>query len=68
MLLDAAREHNVRLGASWMIGDSDHDVQAGRNAGCHTAHIVADGKYASGCADVVATSLLDATHKILQVQ
>jgi len=68
MLLNAACAHNVRLDASWMIGDSEHDVQAGRNAGCNTAQIVADGRSAHGCADVIATSLLDATHKILQVQ
>ena len=27
MLLDAARAHDVQLAASWMIGDSDHDVR-----------------------------------------
>jgi len=67
MLLDAARAHDVYLGASWMIGDSERDVQAGRNAGCKTAQVVAEEQSASGCADLVATSLLDAIRKILQV-
>jgi D-glycero-D-manno-heptose 1,7-bisphosphate phosphatase len=67
MLLDAARAHDIRLAGSWMIGDSEHDVQAGRNAGCKTAQVVGDQKLANGCADLVATSLLDATHKILRV-
>lgn len=67
MLLDAARRHGVQLAASWMIGDSERDVQAGRNAGCNTAQVVADGKSTKGSADVIAASLLDATHKILQV-
>jgi D-glycero-D-manno-heptose 1,7-bisphosphate phosphatase len=67
MLLDAAREHDIELGASWMIGDSDHDVQAGRTAGCNTALIVAHGQSNSARADIVATSLLDAAHKILQI-
>ena len=67
MLLDAARAHDVQLAASWMIGDSGHDVQAGRNAGCKTAQVVADAQSASGGADLVANSLLDATRKILQV-
>jgi D-glycero-D-manno-heptose 1,7-bisphosphate phosphatase len=67
MLLDAAREHNIQLNASWMIGDSDHDVQAGRTAGCNTALVVADGQSNQARADIVATSLLDATHKILQI-
>lgn len=67
MLLDAALAHDVQLAASWMIGDSDHDVQAGRTAGCSTAQVVADGKSTHGCADLVATSLLDAARKILQL-
>jgi D-glycero-D-manno-heptose 1,7-bisphosphate phosphatase len=67
MLLDAARAHDIQLAASWMIGDSDHDVQAGRTAGCRTAQVVADGKSTHGSADLVATSLLDAAHKILQL-
>jgi D-glycero-D-manno-heptose 1,7-bisphosphate phosphatase len=68
MLLDAAREHNIQLDASWMIGDSEHDVQAGRTAGCNTALIVADGQPNQARADILATSLLDATQKILQIQ
>jgi D-glycero-D-manno-heptose 1,7-bisphosphate phosphatase len=67
MLLDAARAHHVQLAASWMIGDSDHDAQAGRTAGCRTAQIVADGKSTHGGADLVVTSLLDAARKILQL-
>lgn len=33
MLLDAAAEHHLDLSRSWMIGDSEKDVQAGRRAG-----------------------------------
>jgi phosphoglycolate phosphatase-like HAD superfamily hydrolase len=36
MLLDAAEELGIDLGASWMIGDTDADVLAGAAAGCHT--------------------------------
>jgi histidinol-phosphate phosphatase family protein len=32
----AAREHEVDLAASWMIGDILDDIQAGRRAGCCT--------------------------------
>jgi D-glycero-D-manno-heptose 1,7-bisphosphate phosphatase len=67
MLLDAARDHNIQFDASWMIGDSDHDVQAGHTAGCKTARIVTDQQSTHASADIVATSLLDATHKILQI-
>lgn len=36
MLLQAARELEVDLAASWMIGDRSSDVEAGRAAGCRT--------------------------------
>ncbi len=36
MLLDAARALGIELGISWMVGDTDADVQAGRAAGCGT--------------------------------
>lgn len=36
MLLDAAAALGVDLGASWMVGDTDADVSAGRAAGCRT--------------------------------
>jgi D-glycero-D-manno-heptose 1,7-bisphosphate phosphatase len=36
MLRRAAREHSLNLNASWMIGDSVTDVEAGDNAGCRT--------------------------------
>jgi D-glycero-D-manno-heptose 1,7-bisphosphate phosphatase len=36
MLLDAAAEHDIDLRTSWMIGDSDTDVEAGRVAGART--------------------------------
>ena len=40
MLLEAAREHGIDLGASWMIGDSESDIKAGKNAGCKTARLL----------------------------
>ena len=39
MLLQAAREHDIDLHASWMIGDILHDVEAGNRAGCRTVLI-----------------------------
>ena len=36
MLLAAAAEMDIDLTRSWMIGDSDRDVEAGRSAGCKT--------------------------------
>ena len=39
MLLRAAKEYNIDLSASWMIGDSENDILAGKNAGCKTMYI-----------------------------
>lgn len=74
MLLDAARAHGIELGASWMIGDSDIDIEAGKNAGCRTARLLDRIGSASvaghppnelGFPDITARSLLDAVCKIL---
>lgn len=36
MLLQAAKDCNIDLSESWMIGDSRSDIMAGKNAGCKT--------------------------------
>ncbi len=43
MLLDAARALDIDLGASWMIGDTDGDILAGRAAGARTVLIEQPG-------------------------
>jgi histidinol-phosphate phosphatase family protein len=43
MLLRAAAELDIDLGASWMIGDSLRDVLAGRRAGCRESILVLSG-------------------------
>ncbi len=39
MLLQAAKEFNVDLSQSWMAGDSEVDVIAGKRAGCKTVYL-----------------------------
>ena len=68
MLFAAADEHQVDLTSSWMIGDSEEDVLAGRSAGCRTARILRSGATANGNADVLARSLLEAVHQILRLE
>jgi D-glycero-D-manno-heptose 1,7-bisphosphate phosphatase len=68
MLREAARSHQIDLAGSWMIGDSDHDVVAGKSAGCRTVRLVEDGKCPVGGADLVASSLRDAVNKLLELQ
>lgn len=36
MLLQAAGKYNIDLGASYMVGDDERDMEAGRRAGCRT--------------------------------
>jgi D-glycero-D-manno-heptose 1,7-bisphosphate phosphatase len=64
MLLEAARAHGLELAESWMIGDSDIDIQAGRNAGCKTAKLAQ--KEDAAHTDLVASTLLDAVQHILR--
>ena len=44
LLLQAAKDFNIDLSQSWMIGDSENDVLAGKNAGCKTAFL-GNGKF-----------------------
>lgn len=62
MLLDAARDHSIDLADSWMIGDSESDIEAGRAAGCRT--ILIDDALIDSSADLVVASLEDAWRAI----
>jgi len=39
MLIEAAKDYNIDLRSSWVIGDSKNDIEAGIAAGCKTAYI-----------------------------
>ena len=43
LLLQAAKEHDIDLSKSWMIGDILNDVEAGNTAGCKT--VLVDNGY-----------------------
>lgn len=61
MLLQAAADFNIDLSQSWMIGDGENDVKAGKAAGCKTA-LIGSGDYGQ---DVTAKTLLEGIQKIL---
>jgi len=44
LLLRAARDHDIDLGRSWMVGDILDDVEAGRAAGCRTVLVDTGGE------------------------
>ncbi len=69
MLLRAAEEHGLDLTRSWMIGDKDIDLEAGRNVGCRVALVKTGyGAQMDGSkADVVAENLAEAIEKILEL-
>jgi D-glycero-D-manno-heptose 1,7-bisphosphate phosphatase len=77
MLLSAAQLHGIDLAASWMIGDSDIDIEAGKNAGCKTVRLLTPDEAASELtrasdsdsqADFVAPSFLKAIRHILRLE
>ena len=58
MLLQAAKDFNIDLSQSFMIGDSSHDVAAGEAAGCRQSFQIETNK---------AGSLLETIKQIIQV-
>jgi D-glycero-D-manno-heptose 1,7-bisphosphate phosphatase len=68
LLLRAAEERDIDLGASFMVGDRWRDVDAGRRAGCKT--VLLDYGYAergpAAAPDATFTSLAEASQWILQ--
>ena len=66
LLLKAAKDFNIDLSSSWMIGDYKNDVLAGINGG--TATILLNEKDFEGVKPTykITTGLLDAVNKILE--
>jgi D-glycero-D-manno-heptose 1,7-bisphosphate phosphatase len=68
MLLDAAAALGLDLASSWMVGDTDADIAAGRAAGCRTLLIrnpaSAHKRLQVVTADVVAQSLSEGARKL----
>ena len=62
MLLKAAEDFNIDLSQSWMIGDGENDIKAGKAAGCRTALIGTDDYKQNE----TAPTLLDAVNNILK--
>ncbi len=64
MIIKAAQDFNIDLSSSWMIGDGENDVKAGKSAGCKTVYISTQ-KRENGEEDMIAESLLLAVKGIL---
>lgn len=44
MILKAAKDFNINLSESWMVGDGENDIKAGKNAGCKIC-LIGNGEY-----------------------
>ncbi len=68
MLLDAAATLGLDLASSWMVGDTDADISAGKAAGCRTLMIrnpaSAHKRLRVVNPDMTACSLIDAVQKV----
>lgn len=58
MLLQAAKDFNIDLSQSWMIGDGENDILAGIAAGCKTG-LIGNGQYGQNASGSDITELLN---------
>lgn len=58
MLLKAAKDYNIDLKHSWMIGDGKNDVMAGKAAGCKTV-LLGEGIYGQDYTVKTLTEAID---------
>lgn len=63
LLMRASQDFNIDLGSSWMIGDGENDIKAGKNAGCKTA-LIGEGEFGQ---EITGGSLLEIVRKLLGV-
>jgi len=67
MILQAARDMGLELSASWMVGDQERDILAGRAAGCRTILVTRDADLAKRCQPTtVCESFSSAVREILR--
>lgn len=63
LLVRAGQDFNIDLSSSWMIGDGENDIKAGKRAGCKTALIGLDDFNQ----DITASNLKSAIETILRI-
>lgn len=63
MILTFAKEHRIDLEGSFMVGDRDFDIEAGRQAGCKTIKLGQPYKNA----DYTVSNLLEAAKLIVSI-
>ncbi len=70
MLQLAGRELDIDISQSWVVGDDDRDIEAGRAAGCHTIMLEARGsnlvRKGQSKPDFYAVNLQEAANLIIR--
>lgn len=69
MILDAAKEHDIDLSNSFVIGDKNTDIEAGKNAGCRTIFVLTGQENVEDQSvnpDFIAKDALDAAGRIVE--
>lgn len=62
MLMKAAEDYNIDLSQSWLIGDGENDIKAGKAAGCKTA-LIGEADYMQ---DLTVKSLKEFVNQIIK--
>lgn len=65
MLYEAAKKYNIDLRASYMVGDSMRDVEAGIEAGCKSVYLSINDNKAVNPELLICTDLLDFVEKVI---
>jgi len=66
MVLEAAAEHGIELGASWFVGDKALDVECGRRAGTKTIQVMTGYGAEQRCeADLLCRDAVEAAAAII---
>jgi len=69
MLLEAAGEYGIDLGASYMIGDKSADIECGRRVGASTILVLTGYGAEQGCqADFRAAGVVEAVEWVLALK
>lgn len=69
MLLEAARDLNIDLARSVMVGDKESDIEAARRAGCAAVLFSpSQARSTTNSADAIAADWSDVVHFVQQVQ
>src|SRR5690606_12200396 len=67
MILQAAKDFNIDLSASYFVGDSERDILAGKNSGCTTFRVQSGHPidFENNSSDFVVEDIYEAIQKIL---